>query len=125
MREALAVGLAGATGTSAVRSRGASTGRSPGGAVRGPASAGSAPAGAVRGTSNAIPCPFSRAYTATTRSSGTKTSRATPLKRAWKLIESLAICRRLVARADTLSTISPFFTNSIGTRTVSSTATAT
>ena len=51
------------------------------------------------------------------------TSRETPLKRAENWISSLLIVRLRVAFGLTLSTISPFFTYSIGTRVRSSTRT--
>ena len=51
------------------------------------------------------------------------TSRETPLKRAENLISSLLTVRLRVALRLTLSTISPFFTYSIGTRVRSSTRT--
>ncbi len=51
------------------------------------------------------------------------TSRDTPLKRAENWISSLLMVRLRVALRLTLSTISPFFTNSIGMRVRSSTRT--
>ena len=51
------------------------------------------------------------------------TSRETPLKRAENWISSLLIVRLRVALTLTLSTISPFFTYSIGTRVFASTFT--
>src|SRR5687768_8050080 len=69
------------------------------------------------------PCPFSRAKMPWTRSTGTLTSRDTPLKRAENWISSLLIVRLRVALRLTFSTISPFFTYSIGTLVRSSTRT--
>src|SRR5689334_3401638 len=85
--------------------------------------AGAATRAAGASTVKNAPCPFSRAKMPCTRSTGMLTSRDTPLKRAENWISSLLIVRLRVALRLTFSTISPFFTYSIGTRVRSSTRT--
>src|SRR5256885_3201292 len=89
--------------------------------VTGPVGAAARAAG--DSTVKKAPCPFSRAKMPCTRSTGMLTSRETPLNRAENWISSLLIVRLRVALRLTLSTISPFFTYSIGTRVRSSTRT--
>ena len=62
---------------------------------------------------------------AMTRLTGTMISRALPAKRALNSMKSLPSLSELVASKLMFSTISPFFTYSRGTCTVSSTSTAT
>ena len=72
---------------------------------------------------NIMPSAFSRANIPATFPIGTLISRDTPLKRALNCTLSLSIVRLRVAPLLMLSTISLFFTYSIGTRVVASTRT--